>query len=94
MLLYHPAFDTYHSAFRLLLLMWNSGDRETHYARLRILDFYLLFPAELESMSFPRNMIREKSRWKKLRSRYNQITDPRRVFDELTAEGFDFIICD
>jgi hypothetical protein len=85
MLLYHPAFDTYHSAFRLLLLMWNSDDRETHYARLRILDFYLLFPAELESMSFPRNMIREKSRWKKLRSRYNQITDPRRVFDELAS---------
>ena len=85
MLLYHPAFDTYHSAFRLLLLMWNSDDREMHFARLRILDFYLLFPAELKNMSFPRSLMREKSRWKKLRSRYNQITDPRRVFDELAS---------
>jgi hypothetical protein len=65
--------------------MWNSDDREMHFARLRILDFYLLFPAELKNMSFPKSMMREKSRWKKLRSRYNQITDPRRVFDELTS---------
>lgn len=85
MLLYHPAFDTYHSAFRLLLLMWNSQDTEFHFARLRILDFYLLFPAELESMSFPKSLLREKARWKKLRSRYNQITDARRVFDELAS---------
>lgn len=85
MLLYHPAFDTYHSAFRLLLLMWNSDDAETQFSRLRILDFYLLFPAELGSMSFPRDLIREKSRWKTMRNRYNQITDPRRVFDELAS---------
>jgi hypothetical protein len=85
MLLYHPAFDTYHSAFRLLLLMWNSNDQEMQFARLRILDFYLLFPAELESVSFPRSILREKTRWKNLRSRYNQITDPRRVFDELAS---------
>jgi hypothetical protein len=85
MLLYHPAFDTYHSAFRLLLLMWKSDDHETPFARLRILDFYLLFPTELESMSFPRSIMRERSRWKKLRSRYNQISDPRRVFDELAS---------
>jgi len=85
MLLYHPAFDTYHSAFRLLLLLWNTEDEEVHFSRLRILDFYLLFPAELGSMSFPRNLIREKTPWKKLRSRYNQISDPRRVFDELSS---------
>jgi hypothetical protein len=85
MLLYHPAFDTYHSAFRLLLLLWHLNEKATPFARLRILDFYLLFPAELADISFPRELIREKARWKGLKSRYNQITDPRRVFDELAS---------
>jgi hypothetical protein len=85
MLLYHPAFDTYHSAFRLLLLMWRLDAQETPFARLRILDFYLLFPAEMEHMRFPQNMLKEKGPLKKLKSRYNRIPDPRRVFDELAS---------
>lgn len=85
MLLYHPAFDTYHSAFRLLLLLWNAEPGPISYARLRVLDFYLLFPSELEGMNFPKNLLKEKGRWKALRSRYNKISDPRRVFDELTS---------
>jgi len=75
MLLYHPAFDTYHSAFRLLLLLWNSGGQDVPFARLRILDFYVLFPAELENMIFPQSIIGQKKKWKHLRSRYNNITE-------------------
>lgn len=85
MLLYHPAFDTYHSAFRLLLLLWHLDERSTPFARLRILDFYLLFPAELGDVIFPRELLSEKTRWKNLKSRYNQINDPRRIFDELAS---------
>lgn len=83
MLLYHPAFDTYHSAFRLLLLLRNSDVAEIPFARLRILDFFLLFPAELGGVTFPREIVGEKAKYKRLGNRYNRITDPRRVFDEL-----------
>jgi cell fate (sporulation/competence/biofilm development) regulator YmcA (YheA/YmcA/DUF963 family) len=55
------------------------------FTRLRILDFFLLFPAELESMSFPRELLREKTKYKRLGNRYNRITDPRRVFDEIAS---------
>jgi hypothetical protein len=83
MLIYHPAYDIYHAAFRMLVLLSNLGHELQPLRRLRILDFYLLFPAELGRVQFPRNLLPKKKKWVDLQSRYNTVPDPRRIFDEL-----------
>lgn len=54
MLIYHPAFDAYHCVFRMLLL--TNSLKKIEYSKLRILDFYLCFPAEIEKINLPRAM--------------------------------------
>src|SRR5690348_14330980 len=46
---FQPVFDPYHAVFRLLRLRAAvPRDRTLHYDHLRILDFYLTFPARME----------------------------------------------
>lgn len=52
MLIYHPAFDAYHCAFRMLAI--TSERRVLEVAKLRILDFFLCFPAEVANVQLPR----------------------------------------
>jgi hypothetical protein len=83
MLIYHPAFDSHHSAFRQLVLLSQLPAATSTETQLRILDYYFLFPSELGNVTFPNDLRKEKKQWAQLKSRYNQIPDPRRVFDEL-----------
>lgn len=41
---YHPAFDAFHCIFRILRLRAGRGFSEVEVDKLRILDYYLLFP--------------------------------------------------
>jgi len=50
-LIYHPAFDAYHCAFRMLAI--TSERRVLEFAKLRILDFFLCFPAEVANVQLP-----------------------------------------
>lgn len=52
MLVYHPAYDAYHCVFRSLLITSRVKVIET--AKLRILDFFLCFPAEIQKVRLPR----------------------------------------
>jgi len=52
MLIYHPAYDAYHCVFRTLLLTDSLVAIEIQ--KLRILDFFLCFPAELSKVRLPR----------------------------------------
>lgn len=60
MLIYHPAYDAYHCAFRALLIIETLGSVEID--KFRILDFYLVFPAELKTVRLPREHSQEKKR--------------------------------
>lgn len=51
MLIYHPAYDAYHCVYRLISI--TNALRELEYAKLRILDFYLCFPAEIGNIELP-----------------------------------------
>lgn len=51
MLIYHPAFDAYHTAFRMLAITESIPKLEIDKARL--LDFYLLFPATVSTIRLP-----------------------------------------
>lgn len=48
MLIYHPAFDAHHCVFRLLKLVAHLNDIEV--SKLRILDFYVVFPGEVSKI--------------------------------------------
>lgn len=54
MLIYHPAYDAYHCVFRSVLL--TNYLNEIEVAKLRLLDFYLTFPAELSKASLPKEL--------------------------------------
>jgi hypothetical protein len=83
MLLYHPAYDLYHCIFRILRLSAALPTGEYDFLRIRILDFYLLFPAELGEVSFPRQATRYKKPFAAMRNSYNAIEDPFRIFSTL-----------
>lgn len=55
MLIYHPAYDAYHSLFRQLIVI--DSLQSIDLAKLRILDFFLVFPAEIRSIRLPREQM-------------------------------------
>lgn len=83
MLIYNPAFDTHHCIFRLLRLLTALPDASYELERIRILDFYLLFPATLNRVRFPRAALRHKRAAIGDFNRYERIEDPRRILNRL-----------
>lgn len=51
-LAYHPAFDAGHALFRFMRLREGLRLSELEFDKLRILDFYLLFPFRAEAIRF------------------------------------------
>ncbi|HEX3142502.1 MAG TPA: ABC-three component system middle component 5, partial [Pyrinomonadaceae bacterium] len=78
MLTYHPAFDSYHCAYRTLLIVRAAGEISLEIERVRIWDFYLVFPSETRKISFPRDL----PLFKKVltQNSYEQVTDSHLIF--------------
>ena len=85
MLLYHPAFDINHCVFRILRLLTKLPFDDYEIDRIRILDFYLLFPQEISKMKFPREMLAAKRLIADYEKRYEEFNDPRRIFHQLES---------
>ncbi len=83
MLLYHPAFDIYHGIFRMLRVLEQLPSRPLEIERARILDFYLLFPAQLRNFTFPAEMRTYRKQLDPADNPYDQINDPKRIFFRL-----------
>ncbi|MDI1308626.1 MAG: hypothetical protein PSV17_04230 [Methylotenera sp.] len=66
MLIYHPAYDAYHCIFRLLKIVQVTKSIEI--SKLRILDFYLVFPSEISKIR-----LTEKTEIKKLANNFQNI---------------------
>lgn len=79
MLVYSQAYDLYHTMFRILQIMEKSK-QDLEVDKLRILDFYLAFPAELlEIRSFVG--FRKYERFLKAESNtYERVIDRKRLF--------------
>lgn len=79
MLIYSQAYDLYHTMFRILQIMEKSK-QELEVDKLRILDFYLAFPAELlEIKSFVG--FRKYEKYLKAESNsYERVIDRKRLF--------------
>src|ERR1035438_118358 len=83
MLLYHPAFDIYHGIFRMVRLLHQLPTSAVDIERIRILDFYLLFPAETQHFTFPSEMRSYRKQLPPADNPYEQINDPKRIFFRL-----------
>ena len=86
--MYVPAFDPFHTIFRMLYILKRFDGNETvEVDRLRIYDFYLLFPylANKISLKSDEKQLKD-SRRKFIPSKitpYNYISNSRRIFERL-----------
>ncbi len=88
MIVYNQAFDLYHTIFRLLHFL-NKFENKTvlEIERVRIWDFYLLFPSKIHEIRLKQSEsdIRKirKEFIKDSKNPYERITDNRKVFEKI-----------
>ncbi len=80
MLIYNPAFDLHHAVFRMLQLLAAAPEREYVVERMRILDYFLLFPEQIETLRFPDEIRRKRSLFRRAYNPYRNIDNPGRLF--------------
>ncbi len=83
MLIYNPAFDLHHTVFRLLQLLTSAPPAEYETERVRILDYFLLFPEQVPSLKFPDEIKRKRWLFIQPYNPYRRIDNPSRLFFEL-----------
>lgn len=83
MIVYHPAFDFYHCAYRMLLLLERMKRESIEVDALRIWDFYFVFPNEVKHLSFPSELSKLKRVFKHAPNPYEDIVNPPRIFDRM-----------
>ena len=98
MLVYNPAFDMYHTVFRILnILSYHSRGEYVETERLRIWDFYLLFPEEVENITLRRDEKEVRSLIKNQISTksnpYRNISDSRKLFEKIRPYQMNALKC-
>jgi hypothetical protein len=83
MLVYHPAFDSYHCLFRSISIL--EACQEAEVERLRILDFCLSFPAIVKEFRLPRGRSVVKRTALTASNPYRDPISARTVFANLAA---------
>lgn len=83
MLVYHPAFDSYHCLFRAIAIL--EVCRKSEPDRLRILDFCLSFPTAIGQFRLPPGKAVIKRAAQSTASPYRDPISPKAVFTNLTA---------
>jgi len=81
MLVYHPAYDSYHCITRILKILNHLNRKEYSIDRIKIYDYYLLFINDIKQMSLPREFFKYKDLVKS--NKYNTVNNPRYVFNQL-----------
>jgi len=54
MLIYHQRNDVFHCTFRILSILSIIEGNDIEFSRLKIIDFYIVFPHLINTISFPR----------------------------------------
>ena len=78
MLTYHPAFDSYHCIFRVLLLLDKLENQSFDVDLIKILDFYLCMPPALSKFKYSSTLSKNK-RWGKSFENSNNSSDNYRL---------------
>jgi len=82
-LTYHPAFDSYHCAYRILLLIKQVKMSKVEVDRMRIWDFYFVFPQEVKHITIPRDLWSFKKVFENNTNPYENLANPQRIFDRM-----------
>ncbi len=83
MLIYNPAFDLQHGVFRILQILVASPGVEFEVSKLRLLDFLLLFPEQMDKIRFPAESMQKRNLFTREENPYRNIENPHRLFVEL-----------
>jgi hypothetical protein len=83
MLVYHPAFDNYHCLARILKILENIPMKEYGRDRIKIYDYFLLFPTEIRKITLPTVWSRYKTIKKE--NRYNEVQNTKDVFYRVSS---------
>lgn len=81
MLIYHPAFDAYHCVYRIAML--TAKVKELEYSKLRILDYYICFPAEIAKIELPKQLKSIRADARVVANRFRGPVSPIRTFHDL-----------
>jgi len=81
MLVYHPAYDSYHCITRILKILKFLNIKEYNIDRIRIYDYYLLFLNDIENITLPTDYFNYKNLEQS--NRYNKVDNPSYVFSQL-----------
>jgi hypothetical protein len=98
MILYNNAFDLYHTIFRILHLL-NKSDRNKSIEvdRIRIWDFYLLFPSQIFNIKPKRNEVEYKNLLKQLKVKkenpYQLVSDNRKTLEKIKPYQYAALNC-
>lgn len=79
MIIYHPAFDAYHGVLRIFSICKSTGV-SLEIEKLKIADFYLVFPEHLVSMRLPQKFTRWKKYSRKVFNDYKNSQHKRTLF--------------
>lgn len=79
MLIYNQAYDLYHTIFRMVLIS-SKLSKPVEIDKLRILDFYFVYPTELLNIKKPTWFRKYEKFLKPEINKYDQIRNPNRVF--------------
>lgn len=98
MIIYNQAFDYYHAIYRMIRFLTHFKRHEyIEIDRLRIWDFYFLFPDQIHSITLKRDEkdIRElRKRFIKQKDNpYNQVFDSKKVFEKLKPYQLTALHC-
>lgn len=83
MLVYHPLYDAYHCVFRILLIAEKLGSVPIDMVRL--LDFYILFPARITKIRLPADLSYGRPLASRQFNPYHDVSNSQSVFRELTV---------
>lgn len=87
MLLYNKALDANHALLRMTALLISWKTETVEHEALRIFDFLIANPAQIQKISVPRDTFSNKNDFKSYRNRY-QIFDPKSLFNAMREIHF------
>lgn len=98
MIVYHHAYDLYHTVFRMLtILTYFNRNEDVELDRLRIWDFYFLFPNKMAKIKLKANEKDIKQIIKKFISKdgnpYEGFSDNRKVFEKIKPYQIGALKC-
>jgi hypothetical protein len=85
MIIYHPACDLNHCAFRFITLLSDIDEHQIEWETMQIIDFYYVFPHLLSDIRLPQNPIATKQTLKNISQPYESLPNSRRLMFGLEA---------